>query len=536
MQGIGDMSKRKIQRLGLGLLIAGAIVLAGTLTALAVAQKDAAAPEKRADILTIDGLKAFGPLERPAVQFYHDKHTQALAKQNKDCLSCHKQVEDHLSLKLNRTEDVDKQTSMDIYHETCIGCHRENAGSAQKSGPVSCGQCHLENPSPAGNRQPIALDKSLHYRHLKAVEKKCELCHHEYNSQTKALFYAKGKEGACLYCHKDQTEENRISKRLASHQACISCHRDRTARNQDAGPIQCAGCHDSQQQAMIEKVKDVPRMERNQPDAVLVRIAAQGEPAGNNPGAERMNAVAFDHKAHETYNDSCRVCHHAELQSCASCHSIEGKKEGKQVKLAQAMHQKDATMSCVGCHNQQKTNPQCAGCHHSIPPNRTLASESTCQTCHAVPVAENSAPLTKDQETAMAVQMLAARQSVRSTVAPDQIPETVTIKKLSNQYEAAVFPHRKIVLKLAEVHQNSQMAAYYHSDPLTMCQGCHHNSPASLKPPKCASCHGSSSDALNLTRPGLMAAYHQQCIECHEQMGLEKPASRECTACHAKRK
>jgi hypothetical protein len=134
MQAIGEMSKRKLQRLGLWLLITGVIVLAATLTALAVAQKDAAATQKRADILTIDGLKAFGPLARLAVLFYHDKHTQALAKKKKDCLACHKQVEGRLSLKFNRTEDIDKQTSMDIYHESCIGCHRDNAGSAQKTG------------------------------------------------------------------------------------------------------------------------------------------------------------------------------------------------------------------------------------------------------------------------------------------------------------------------------------------------------------------------------------------------------------------
>jgi DnaJ-class molecular chaperone len=121
-------------------------------------------------------------------------------------------------------------------------------------------------------------------------------------------------------------------------------------------------------------------------------------------------------------------------------------------------------------------------------------------------------------------------------VAVDQIPETVTLRKLADEYEPVVLPHRKIVLKLAEVNKTSKMAAYYHKETLTLCQGCHHNSPASLTPPQCASCHGKSSEALNLTRPGLMAAYHQQCIECHDQMGLEKPASRDCTACHAKRK
>lgn len=139
------------------------------------------------------------------------------------------------------------------------------------------------------------------------------------------------------------------------------------------------------------------------------------------------------------------------------------------------------------------------------------------------------------QSAAMAAQMLDRRQPVRHTANADQIPEKVTIKTLAREYMPVELPHRRIVLALAKANQDSELAAYFHKDPLTLCQGCHHNSPASLQPPQCGSCHGRSSEALNLTRPGLLAAYHQQCIECHDRMGLEKPASRDCTACHAKR-
>jgi len=448
-----------------------------------------------------------------------------------------------------------------LYHDKCISCHREMP-KTEKTGPLECGQCHAADAAPVIERQPIGLDKSLHYRHVKAAEKKCELCHHEYNEQTKALFYAKGQEGACLYCHKEQTEQNRISGRQAGHTACVSCHLDRIGQKKEAGPVQCAGCHDPKQQALIEKLKEVPRIERNQPDTLLVKVATEGQGAGaagagstaSSPlamgavvsagPADNMPAVPFDHKAHEGYNNSCKVCHHASLKSCATCHTLQGHKDGDMVKLAQAMHQKDAGMSCVGCHNQQQAAPQCAGCHHSIPPARSLASEASCGTCHTAPVPESAPgmppaqrpePLSAEASRVLAAELLAARRPVEGTVPADQIPETVTIAKLSDQYQPAVFPHRKIVLKLAEANRTSRLAAYYHQDPLTLCQGCHHNSPASLKPPQCGSCHGRSSDALNLTRPGLLAAYHQQCIECHEKMGLEKPASRDCAACHPKR-
>jgi hypothetical protein len=528
------MDKANIRRMGMGLLIAAA-VLAGILTALAVADKRAEPALPRADIIIIDGLKTFGPLERPAVPFYHDKHTQALAQQQKDCLACHPSTDNRLSLKFKRTEDVSKPAVMAIYHDECIACHKEMREPGKSTGPVTCGECHVEKRAGQSNWQAIGLDKALHYRHTKAMDNKCEQCHHEYNPETQKLFYAKGQEGACIYCHKEQTEENRISNRLASHQSCIDCHRERTAQNKSAGPQECAGCHDPKQQALIERPAEVPRMDRNQPDAVLVKAVTEEQAALRGEVEKTIAGVPFDHKAHEGYNDSCKVCHHASLQSCASCHSLQGNADGKMVKLAQAMHQKSADMSCVGCHDQQKEQPQCAGCHHSIPPSRSLTSEASCRTCHSAEQVENPVELTEAQRRELAAELLAVRQPVRGTVAADQIPETVIIKKLVDQYEPASMPHRKIVLKLAEANQNSKLAAYYHKDPLTLCQGCHHNSPATLKPPQCGSCHGRSSEALNLTRPGLLAAYHQQCIECHTEMGIEKPAARDCTACHAKR-
>ncbi len=93
--------------------------------------------------------------------------------------------------------------------------------------------------------------------------------------------------------------------------AGIGCHRKMTAQNKDAGPAQCGGCHDVRRQALIEKLTDVPRMERNQPDAVMVKESNPG------PVTKRMLPVPLDHKAHEGYADTCRGCHHAALTPCA---------------------------------------------------------------------------------------------------------------------------------------------------------------------------------------------------------------------------
>ena len=226
--------------------------------------------EIRADILPIDSMKAFGKLDRPPVTFLHQKHTEALEKKNKDCTTCHLSEKDRLSVKYMRLEDTTKQEVMDIFHINCIGCHRDMADAREKSGPVECGECHTDKPAALSSWQPIGMDKSLHYRHIKANQEKCERCHHEYNAVTKKLFYAKGQEGTCRYCHRNKTEDNRISLQLASHTACIDCHRKALAKNESAGPSTCGGCHDPAQQQLIEVVKDIPRMKANQPDFVFV--------------------------------------------------------------------------------------------------------------------------------------------------------------------------------------------------------------------------------------------------------------------------
>ena len=536
MQGYGIMGRRKIQRIGFGFVMAGFVLLAGTLTALAVVGTDGGAREAgRADILVIDGLKAYGNLERPVVYFYHGKHTEALAKENKDCNACHLKDKEHLSLKFKRLENRDKETVMAVYHDNCIACHQQLRKADVKSGPVTCGECHIADAHPAGRRRPMQLDKSLHFRHTRALADKCDQCHHQYNKETQALVYVKGEEGACLYCHKSQTEENRISYRLSAHNQCIACHRGRIDQKQEAGPIECGGCHDPD--THIAQVGDVPRMKRNQPDAVLIMSSSEEEAGGAVQGG--LGPVAFDHRAHETYNDSCRVCHHADLGSCARCHTRKGTSEGGQITLNQAMHNGKTDTSCLGCHGNAQSKNECIGCHHAMVDQAALATEPSCAVCHK-PLAgdQNALPSSTMEDNAarvLAVNRLAQRPAASPMVAADQIPETVAINRLVDQYEAVVMPHRKIVLSLAQGMADSNLARQFHTDATTLCKGCHHQAPGSLNPPPCASCHSRTSEVSNPTRPGLMAAYHQQCIQCHGHMGIDKPASRQCTSCHAQK-
>jgi len=305
---IMNKGKTFLRKTGIVFSAVFAVMLAWSLGARGVQPSTDIAEKPRADIITIDVVKSFGDLERPPVVYLHEKHSDAVEKQNKDCSVCHLTEESRQSIKFKRLKDTTKKQIMDLYHAECIDCHNQTAAANQKSGPVTCGQCHRKENSVASSWEPIGMNKSLHYRHSKAMEDKCERCHHEYNEGTKALFYAKGKEGTCRYCHKPVSEENRISMRLASHQGCVDCHLKQLAQNKDAGPVKCGSCHDPVEKKLIKVVEDVPRMKRNQPDVVFVRKTPKAATDGNPQPADYPSLVPFNHKGHEGYNDPCRVC------------------------------------------------------------------------------------------------------------------------------------------------------------------------------------------------------------------------------------
>jgi hypothetical protein len=503
-----------------------------------VATQPKKAVENRADIILIDALKVFGKLERPAVTFLHQKHTDALEKKDKDCAACHQTAKDpavgmeRMSTMYMRLKNTSKQEVMDIYHDNCISCHKKTKAAKEPSGPLDCGGCHQEQVTVISSWRPIGMDKSLHYRHSKAQDNKCEKCHHEYDENTKKLIYTKGKEGTCRYCHGEKTEENRISLRLASHIACIDCHRREMAKNESAGPFNCNGCHESAEQKLIETVKDVPRMKLNQPDYAFVKTVASHNKKSN--PATRMNLVPFNHQAHEKYNDSCRVCHHAALSDCVQCHSLEGSKEGDNVTLQQAMHRLKVDQSCMGCHEAKLSDRSCAGCHTSFEKKRQQGTNS-CVNCHMVPPSRFTDETQPEEEMRLAAETLGAREAVTVTYDDQEIPETVVIKTLTDQYEPVKLPHRKIVNALFNNIKDNKLANFFHHEKGTICQGCHHNSPAAKKPPSCGSCHGRPFNAKDPFKPGLMAAYHRQCMECHKAMDIKKPVSTNCTACHAKK-
>ena len=526
---------------GICVLVTLIICLTLTIEAREEDEKQSTDSKKRADLITIDVLESFGALERPDVPFFHDLHTDALQKNNKDCSSCHL-VEDRqtgrLSLSFKRLEDTDRDGLMDLYHAECIGCHKETTSTGQTAGPIEvCGECHT-NRIIASSWTPIDFDKSLHFRHTEANKDPvtgkgdCGACHHEYDEESKKLFYALGKEGSCGYCHKAETEEKRISISMASHLSCINCHKKKQSQKIQAGPVKCGGCHNPVEQKTIKTVENTPRLERKQPDLAIIRVVPIASEQEKDIG---INPVPFDHKSHEKYNDSCIECHHASLDSCAKqCHTSKGSEEGNYVKIEKAMHQKDSRKSCLGCHNIMQQKQECAGCHSTMKVDGS--DPSYCQKCHLKTEQDIPVPQGDEEEKIIAEKLLNSRKKITKTYADVDIPEKVTIKTLADLYEPVELEHRKIIHTLLNKIKDNNLAMYFHSDEGFICQGCHHNSPSDKKPPKCGSCHGRPFDEGDIHRPGLKGAFHQQCLGCHDVMSIDKPKATECAGCHKEKK
>lgn len=527
----------------------------GTFAALAVimfcgtsVQGEEKSPDQsgkaRADVISIDSLKVFGDLEKPEVMFLHDRHTEALEKMGQDCSTCHLLEDsagdipgtfndavngiDRMSPKFKRLKDTARREVMDVYHKFCVECHTDMAKADQKTGPVDCGGCHQE-AAVASVRQPSGFDNALHQIHSEAADNKCDVCHHVYDEKEKKLVSGKGQEASCRHCHKAEAEGNRVSMSTAFHQSCIGCHRNALAENKDSGPVKCSGCHTPALQEDAKAAMTVSRMDRNQPDQVFVSVGAVQE----DESMLRMAPVPFDHKAHESYNDNCRTCHHAGMESCSTCHTLTGSDEGAGINLERAMHLAQSQQSCVGCHSAQTRKAECAGCHAAMGTEKMAVN--SCDKCHVNSGEKQGGNYGWHQRLAKAdnddaASLLKSRKATTATYDDKDIPEDVVIEDLAKEYEPVTFPHRKIVQSLMKNIGDDQLAMYFHGDPGTMCQGCHHNTPVTKNPPRCSNCHGAPFDETKMFVPGLMGAYHQQCIGCHTNMGMENPTN--CTDCH----
>ena len=456
--------------------------------------------------IIISDIELLKPIEEAQVQFYHLKHATIL--KDAGCNACHpydgQKNRFNFQYPKERKED-NKRALINAYHNSCLGCHNERLGKGLPTGPIACGECH----KPVLRKEwikPVAFHYRLHYQHEKVTDKKCDVCHHVYDEERKKLVYREGTESSCRDCHRQNDEKNLRSYRSVAHADCINCHLQKESKGEKSGPSNCEGCHLGLKLPTIKELAEIPRPDRRQPKSTTMKVEGAGMPE-----------VFFDHQNHEMNSLTCRTCHHETLQACKSCHTFKGSPEGGGVSLEAAYHKKNSAWSCNGCHERQKAQEMCAGCHLVM--RMQVQDKQFCVVCHTGPIQQSQA---------------APPLGSPDAIIPDNAKEEMTIGTLEQQYDPAKFPHLKIIKKLTNIFNENRLARQFHRQPETLCMGCHHNSPVEPKssPPACVNCHKPTFDSQDLSRPRLVAAYHLQCLGCHEKMNLEQT----CTACHAKKR
>ena len=526
---------------------------------------------ERLGLVTIDVPYAErGRQEMPPVTFDHERHANVLSTQNvgENCMMCHsvsgEGTDKHLIVDTIARKVADGAVRKDASHAYCISCHTARVDKGLATGPVetSCRSCHQDSPAQESGRVEMRFTTFLHNRHTESAhvvradgQPTCVTCH------TKA---EDGTKNSCFTCHQTGAEKaatlaknpaatgkygpvaNFLTVGESVHSLCVGCHLGLAKESKASAPISCESCHSAgaawrTAEAAPTKVDPLKtmRMDAGQPDFVLM-FAESGTADATRSS---MLPVSFDHKRHETVTENCATCHHKGTYSCRSCHTVGGKAEGGFVPLNKAMHDAKSSRSCVSCHNTvAAARPECASCHASMPLGMKSAS---CATCHTVPVGldradatpEKLAAKTPEARTELARDTIAKRvataaERARKTV---EVPETVEIGVLANEYEASKLPHGAIVRNLAEKAAGDALARGFHSSELTMCSSCHHYTPQSATPPRCISCHQTTTGMMDGHEvPALKAAYHNQCMGCHAAMN-QKPLATDCNGCHTPR-
>lgn len=502
---------------------------------------------------------AFEDLDRAPVKFYHDKHALALEKEG--CEKCHPRDEKNkffFTFPKERDES-NKDALMNGYHDSCIGCHQEMTDAGEKTGPLTCGECHVieegyhkkeylpimpeyyevlrdtyhkdclachQEPAKAAEdaggldwksfyvkEQPLLeetwpevfFDYFLHDKHDKTLEEKCELCHYISPERERELA-AEGKEPACKDWLRELDESQSFTERKTAHPRCINCHLERKEEGEEkAGPVYCKDCHTGTERT-TEEMADVPRSACDQEEKILIQIEEDA----------RAKGVPFNHKTHQENTRSCQDCHHETLRPCKECHTMKGSDEGDGITLAEAYHEVSSPWSCIGCHETEKKKENCAGCHHLMASGLV---ESACDTCH-----------TGSLESLDRGRKLPAPEELF----PEDLKDELEINILENEYKPSAVLHKQIVKKLTDISNESTLASYFHVEETTICAGCHHLGPIEKKQtiPPCSTCHTVRKEPERET-PTLLGAYHQQCLGCHRHMGgTEEEMPQDCAGCH----
>ena len=130
-----------------------------------------------------------------------------------------------------------------------------------------------------------------------------------------------------------------------------------------------------------------------------------------------------------------------------------------------------------------------------------------CKTCHVCDVPTKDDPC-----------LIACPREKIATIyqKPEQTPELFIIDQISDRYGPVYFSHRL----------HAQMSVMSGG-----CENCHHfNTSGPIL--ECNTCHESSRQREDVSRPDLKGAYHRQCMDCHREWSHETA----CNTCHTLKK
>ncbi|MCE5334417.1 MAG: cytochrome c family protein [Desulfobacteraceae bacterium] len=101
------------------------------------------------DSLIVMQAKEFGKLERAAVTFNHEKHSA-----NMECLQCHHDYDAYLNNRGGEGQPCATCHTVagkpgvpalrEAFHNQCKTCHAALSARGKQSGPLTCGECHIQ--------------------------------------------------------------------------------------------------------------------------------------------------------------------------------------------------------------------------------------------------------------------------------------------------------------------------------------------------------------------------------------------------------
>ena len=345
----------------------------------------------------------------------HDKHDKALEQKCEECHYLSPQMKETLKAEKRDPKckdwlwDLDPAGSLTekkTAHPRCINCHltRKERGD-EKTGPVSCSECHLETVRTAEEMKEIARPDceqeekiliqfdnetrmpgaAFDHKEHQLRTRSCQECHHETIRACKECHTSAGiEEGDFVTLAEAYHEET-------SPWSCIGCH------EQEKKKPDCAGCHHLLPQGLsvkntcstchsgdlksLEQDRKAPAPETLIADDVkkeweIALLEKEYKPTKLNhleivqKITDSANASALATYFHTEDTTLCAGCHHyspgeakKQVPQCVACHTARTEPLNRRPALLGAYHQQ-----CLGCHRQmggtEEEMPQkCEGCH-----------------------------------------------------------------------------------------------------------------------------------------------------------------------------